>query len=244
MAGSGPAMTNRLQPEGGQLDPAALAVALVAGFGELHAFGALDQRRRERRLLGDVPQEEFPAGPVAVLERLDIGHFLPLRVEIHRLWLLGAEKRLRGRDRRLDEAAVQSGDRRTQRAVDLDLQQVVALDPAGPGGGDLRQRAAFQFEDREGVVLDIDVVGPAGFVDAPGLRRHVAARNRGDRPQQPVEDVTPMREHIEDEAAAAFLPVVPARALRRGEVAIEHPPAEIEPDRNYLSEELSLIKLT
>ena len=30
---------------------------------------------------------------------------------------------------------------------------------------DLRQDAAFQLEDREGVVLDIDVVGLAGLVD-------------------------------------------------------------------------------
>ena len=51
-------------------------------------------------------------------------------------------------------------------AVDLDLQQIVALDPVGPGRGDLRQDAAFELESREGVVLDIDIVGPAGLVDA------------------------------------------------------------------------------
>src|SRR4051794_40276079 len=75
-----------------QLDPAALAMALVAGLGELDAFGAFEERRRESRVLGDVAQKQFPAGAVAVLERLDIRHFLPLLAEHHRLRLLGAEE--------------------------------------------------------------------------------------------------------------------------------------------------------
>ena len=105
-----------------QIDPAALAVALVAGFGELHAFRAFEQRRRERAVLGDMAQKQFPAGAVAVLERLEIGQFLPLLVEIHRLRHFRAEKRARRRDRRLDEAAMQPGDGRAGSAVDLDLQ--------------------------------------------------------------------------------------------------------------------------
>ena len=113
--------------KGRQLDPATLAVALMAGFGELHAFGAFDQRRRERRVFDDMAQEQFPAGAVAVLERIDVGHFLPLRAEHHRLRLFRAEERLRRRRRGLEETAVQPGDGRAGGAVDLDLQQVVAL---------------------------------------------------------------------------------------------------------------------
>src|SRR5947199_355875 len=82
---------------------------------------------------------------------------------------------------------------------DLDLQQVVALDPVRPGRGDLRQDATFELENREGVVLDIDIVPPAGFIDTLRKRGHMAAGNGGNRPQQPVEDVAPMREHIEDQ---------------------------------------------
>src|SRR5438067_7212829 len=36
-----------------QLDPAAFAVALVAGFGELDAFGAFAKRRRKWGVLGE-----------------------------------------------------------------------------------------------------------------------------------------------------------------------------------------------
>src|SRR5439155_26737893 len=104
----------------------------------------------------------------------------------------GAEERLWDGHQRLHEAAVQSGDRRTQGAVYLDLQQVVAFDPAGPGRGDLRQGPAFEFEHRESVVLDIDVVGLAALVDAARLRRHVPAGDRGNGPEQAGEDVAPM----------------------------------------------------
>src|SRR5713101_5962886 len=150
-----------LQGECRQVDPAPLAVALVAGFGELDALGAFDQRRGKRCVFGDMAQEQFPAGAVAVLERLQFGQFLPLFAEHHLLRLLGAEERPWRRDRGLDEAAMQPSDRRAQGAVDLDLQEVVALHPVRPGRADLRQGAAFQFEDSKGVVLDIDVVGPA-----------------------------------------------------------------------------------
>jgi hypothetical protein len=44
---------------------------------------------------------------------------------------------------------------------------------------------------------------------------HVAARHRFDLAQQAVENITPVGEHIEDEAAARFLAIVPARSLRR-----------------------------
>src|ERR1051326_8552258 len=122
-------------------------MALVAGFGELHALGAFEERRRKRRVLGDMAQEQFPARAIAILEREDVGHFLPLLVEIHLLRLLGAEERLWRRDERLHKTAVQAGDRRSQRAIHLDLQEVVALDPARPGRADLRQDTALQLED-------------------------------------------------------------------------------------------------
>src|SRR5712691_11152245 len=115
---------------------------------------------------------------------------------------------------------MEAGDRRAQGTVDLDLQQVVALHPVYPGRADLRQCAALQLEDREGMVLDIDLVAPAALVAARRQRGHVAAGNCGDRAEQTVEDVAPMGEHIEDHPAAARLPVIPAWPLRRGELAV------------------------
>jgi hypothetical protein len=41
---------------------APLALALAADLVELGAFGALDHRRRNRRVFGDVAQKQLPAG--------------------------------------------------------------------------------------------------------------------------------------------------------------------------------------
>ena len=71
----------------------------------------------------------------------------------------------------------------------------------------------------------------------------MAAGHGLDRPQQPVEDVAPMREHIEDQPAAGRLAIIPARPLRRGQRAVEHPPAEIEPHRQNAAEKVGLIEL-
>src|SRR5690606_32035107 len=56
----------------------------------------------------------------------------------------------------------------------------------------------------------------------------VDARDRAYLADQLVEDIAPMREHIEDQPAALGLLVVPARTLRGMHVAVEYPPAEIE----------------
>jgi hypothetical protein len=51
-----------------------------------------------------------------------------------------------------------------------------------------------------------------------------------------------MREHIEDQPAAGRALVVPAHALRRVEIAVEHPPAEIELDRQNAAEIIRLVQ--
>ena len=103
------------------------------------------------------PQEQLPTGTVAVAQRLDVRHLLPLLVEDHGLRPLGIEKRFRRGDQRLHEAAVQAAYRRTRGAVDLDLQKVVALDAVSPRRADLSQNTARELENRKGGVLDIDI---------------------------------------------------------------------------------------
>ena len=150
-------------------------MALVTSLGELDAFGALAEWGREWGVFRDVPEEQLPAGAIAVARRLDIRHLLPLLVEEHWLRALRVEEGLRRSDQRLHEAAVQPAYRRPSGAVDLDLQEIVALDPACPGRADLRQNAARQLKYRKGRILDIDPVRIAGLVATLGQRRHVAA---------------------------------------------------------------------
>jgi hypothetical protein len=98
----------------------------------------------------------------------------------------------------------------------------------------VRQHAARKLKRREGRVLDVDVVPLAILVAAFGECRHVTTRHGFDFTQQPIEDVAPMGEHIEDKPAAGRFAVIPARPLRRVGHAVEHPPAEVEPDRQVL----------
>src|SRR5215831_6655481 len=79
-------------------NPASLAMALVAGLGQLHAFRALDQRRGKRPVFRHMAQEQLPTLAIAVLERIERGHFLPLVVEHRTLWPLGIEEGPRRRD--------------------------------------------------------------------------------------------------------------------------------------------------
>ena len=93
------------------------------------------------------------------------------------------------------------------------------------------------------MVLDVDFVNFAIFVAALGDRGRMAARDGFDLAQQAVEDIAPMGEHIEDETAACHLAVVPTRPLCWIQLAVEHPPAEIQPDRKNPAKEIGIIKL-
>src|SRR5574341_69679 len=59
--------------------------------------------------------------------------------------------------------------------------------------------------------------------------------------EEVVEHVAPVAQHVEDDAAAVFLPVIPGRALRGGpgrlRVALEHPVAELAAHRENFAEE-------
>jgi hypothetical protein len=115
------------------------------------------------------PQEQLPTGTVAVAQRLDVRHLLPLLVEDHGLRPLWIEERFRRSDERLHEAAVEAAHRRAEGAVDLDLKKVVALDAVSPRRADLSQNTARELENRKGGVLDIDIVAFAALVATLGI---------------------------------------------------------------------------
>ena len=102
----------------------------MASLGELDTFGAFEQGRGKRSILGDVPEEHFPPGAVPIAQRLHVRQLLPLLVEVHRLRPFRVEEWLGRGDQRLHKAAVETAYSRAERAVDLNLQQVVALDTA------------------------------------------------------------------------------------------------------------------
>ena len=55
-----------------------------------------------------------------------------------------------------------------------------------------------------------------------------------------VQHIAPVAEHVDDDAAAIFLAVVPGRPLRGNRVALEHPVAELAAHREDLAEEAQI----
>ena len=137
----------------------------------------------------------------------------------------------------LDPALAQAGDRAAGGAVDLQLEQLVAVDAHAPRRVHLHDRPVLDLERGVGRVLGGDrvrvalLVGPLRDVDRPE-RRHGAHR-----PEQVVEHVAPVAEHVDDDPAAVLLAVVPARALRPGDRAGEDPVAELAADGEDAAEE-------
>jgi hypothetical protein len=125
-------------------------------------------------------------------------------------------------------------------AVDLELHQFVPVDAHRPGGVDLRDDPAVEFEDAVGRVVRGGVVGLAPLV--PALR-DVGGRQRlhgAHRCEQLAQHVLPVREHVRHDPAAVLGPVVPRRALRGLPVALEHPVAELAAHGQHPAEEPAL----
>ena len=101
------------------------------------------------------------------------------------------------------------------RAIDLEGHEIVAADADAPARIDLGDHAALELEGGIGRVIGVGVVGVALLVDAARDVRGAQAPDGLHFAEQVVEHVAPVAQHIEDDAAALGLAVVPARALRR-----------------------------
>src|SRR4051812_9928271 len=58
-----------------------------------------------------------------------------------------------------------------------------------------------------------------------------------------VEDVAPVAQHVEDDAAPVLLPVIPRRPLRRLAIPLEYPVAELAAHRKQPAEKTFVAKL-
>ncbi len=73
----------------------------------------------------------------------------------------------------------------------------------------MRDDAALEFEGGIGRVVGVAVVGATLFVDAAWDMGRAEAGDRLHFPEEIVEHVAPVAEHVEDDAAAVLFPVVP-----------------------------------
>ena len=224
-----------------QVDPAALGPRLQAGFGQLHALGRGQQAPGELGKLADhMPQEQLPLGPEPVRVVLRVGDLFPTLKEVDRLRRVGVPNWLGRIHPALRPALRQAGHCAAMRAIHVEGDEVVAADPGGPGGVDLRDDPALQLERRVGRVVGVGLVGVALLVVA---HRDVCGAEAGHGlrfAEEVVEQVAPVAEDIEDNAAAVGFLVVPGRALGRLQVTFEHPIAEFAAHREQLAEEAAV----
>src|SRR5699024_7972827 len=135
-----------------------------------------------------------------------------------------------------DAGSVQAHDGGALGAVDLELDQLVAVHAHVPAGVHLHHGAALEAEHAVG-----GVVGRGGVLLALLVP---AARDVGgglgvdvlDAAEQLLDDVVPVREHVRDDAAAVLAAVVPGGALGALPVPLVHPVAELAAHGEDLAE--------
>ena len=91
----------------------------------------------------------------------------------------------------------------------------------------MRDDAAREFKRGVGGVVGGARVGlPASSQRCLDVRR-AEARHGLHLAEQIVEHIAPVAQHVDDDAAAVFLAIVPGRPLGRDRIAFEHPVAEL-----------------
>src|SRR5262245_7138034 len=134
-------------------------------------------------------------------------------------------------------ASAQPGDRASLGPVDLNREELVAIDPNGPRGVELGDDVAGKLERAIGRIVGGHAIAAAAFVDALRNVRRANALHGGDAAERVVEEVTPMTEHVGDDAAAFLFAIVPRRPLRRLPIPLEHPVPELATHAENASEE-------
>src|SRR5262249_22289678 len=120
-------------------------------------------------------------------------------------------------------------DRRALGPVDLQREKVVAAHPRRPRADDSAEGAALELDERRSRIVDRDLIARAPLVDALGRSNPLARRHPHDAAHDALDHVAPVRIHIEDDASAAGA-IIPTRPLAGLLTAVEHPPAELEPE--------------
>src|SRR3954451_24793249 len=125
-------------------------------------------------------------------------------------------------------------------AVDLEGDEVVAIDPRDPGHVDMRDHATLEAEGGIGGIVCRRLVTAALLVEAFGNIGGAQAADALDLAEEIVEHVAPMADHVENDAAAVLAAIVPRRPLRLLPAALEHPVAELAAYREHAAEKAAV----
>src|SRR5260221_1554074 len=224
-----------LQPE--NVDPAPRAPRFQCAVDQLQPLCALQQVPFERRVFANVADEKLPFGLERVVVGLVVRNLLPVGAKIVRLTHVRIPYRPGRFGKRLGEAARQARHGRTTRTIHLECHQIIAAHAYGPGTVEMRDDSAREPESRVRGIVGGGAVFAAVFIPAGRDVPRTEAGNPLDFPEQAVEHVAAVAQHIENDSSAVLLAVVPGGPLRGLVIALEHPVAELAPDREYFPEE-------
>src|SRR6185312_4827456 len=163
------------------------------------------------RILADMADEHFPLLLETVVVDDVFWNLLPVSIEVMGALLIRIPYRPRRRLARLDDAVGETGHRRAVGAVDLEGDEIVAIDPRHPAHVDMRDDAALETEGGIGGVVSRRRVLLALLVEP---FRDIGGAEAGDAldfAEQIVEHVAPVADHVENDAAAVLAAVIPRR---------------------------------
>src|SRR6516162_9379604 len=118
-------------------------------------------------------------------------------------------------------------------AVDLEGYEVVAINPRHPAHIDVRDDATHQLESGICGIVRGRLILLAALVVALDNIGVASADHALDLAEEIVEHVAPVADHVQDDAAAVLLAIVPGRPLRFLPIALEHPISELATDREH-----------
>src|SRR5258708_4629826 len=223
--------------QSGNVDPAPRAPRFQSAVDQLQPLRTLQQVPSERRAFAYVVDEKLPFGFERVVVGLVVRGLLPVRAEIVGL----AHVRIPygpGRfGKRLGKAAREPGHRGAFGAVHLKSRQVITAHAHAPRAVEMRDDPVREAESRvRGIVRGRSVLA-AVFIPAGRDVPRTEAGNALHFPAQVAEHLAPVAQHVADDSSAVLLAVIPGGPLRGLLIPLEHPVAELAPDREYFPEE-------
>src|SRR5258707_15704109 len=110
------------------VEPAAFGPRPHTLRGQLHSLSGLQKSMREGSVLEDMPQEHLPLNLECIVCVICSGNCLPAIEEVNRIRNIRIPHRLGSRNPRLHLALAKANDRAAIGSVDLQDQQVIAID--------------------------------------------------------------------------------------------------------------------
>ena len=131
---------------------------------------------------------------------------------------------------------MQTGDGRAFGAVYMKRHQIAAVNARTPGRIDLGDNTAFQFKGGVGGIVGVGVIWFIIFVPTFRIVNGTQTADGAHGTERVFQHIAPMTQHVQDDAAAIRLAIIPARPLGRFALAGKHPIAEFTPHRQDTTE--------